>query len=191
MNGNSWREHVKRTEPGSAQWYSTMGQEAMGKTWNIGGSLWTLEITLSLWGWQSTGTCCPVSLWSLCFQRSSHELCALAELGLRNGAGVVISRGTFEPQIFCDFLKILLRLMWTLAVSLFLHFCSHVKGWEFSFFSRIRHVLAQEMILIGYSSLSCRAAIPVGLLYLMFSLEPLASAVTRLHNPWSFLWWKD
>lgn len=33
--------------------------EAMGTSWNTGGSPWTLENTFSWWGWLSTGTVCP------------------------------------------------------------------------------------------------------------------------------------
>lgn len=39
-------------------------QEGRSTNWNSGGSIWTYENALLLWGWLSNRTGCPVRLWS-------------------------------------------------------------------------------------------------------------------------------
>ena len=65
LSQHTWREGKKRMEPGSFQWCLVLGQEAVDTNWNTRVSVWTSWNILLLWGWWSTGTCCPERLWSL------------------------------------------------------------------------------------------------------------------------------
>jgi len=56
--------------PGSFWWFPVTEQGAPGTNWNTGISIWTWERIFSLWGWQSTGTGCPMRLWSLLWRCS-------------------------------------------------------------------------------------------------------------------------
>ena len=58
---------VGRMGPDSFHWCPATGQGAMGTNW----SSWTWGRTSSLWGWGSTGPCCPERLWSLFLWRYS------------------------------------------------------------------------------------------------------------------------
>ena len=69
---NIWRVGVRRMGPDSFQWCPATGQGAMGTNRSIGSSTWTWGRSSSLWGWQSPGTGCPGSLWSLLLCRYSR-----------------------------------------------------------------------------------------------------------------------
>ena len=61
---NIWREHAKKKEPGSFQWFPVTGQETVGTNWYTGGFLWTSSNS-ELCRWPSMGTWCPDRPWSL------------------------------------------------------------------------------------------------------------------------------
>ena len=68
---NILRVGVNRMGPNSFQWWPATGQGATGTNWSIGSSTWRWGRSFSLWGWRSTGTGCPGSLWSLLLWRYS------------------------------------------------------------------------------------------------------------------------
>lgn len=47
---STWREVLKKTEPGSSQWCLVAEQETMGSNWNTGGSVWMSGNTFSCEG---------------------------------------------------------------------------------------------------------------------------------------------
>ena len=122
---NIWRVGVRRTGPDSFQWCPVTGQGAMGTNWGTGSSSWTGGRTSSLWGWRSTGTCCPGRLWSLLLWRYSRlawtrscAACCRWPCFIRRAGLDDPQRSLPTPTIlwFCD--------------SVILWFCDNYKGGE-------------------------------------------------------------
>ena len=105
---NTWRKSAQTGGAGSFQWCPVTGPEAMGTSWNIGGSLWISGNTFLLWGWLSTGTGCPERFWSLLPWGYSKAIWIRSWATgsrwpcLSRRLDQMTSRGPRQPQPFCD-----------------------------------------------------------------------------------------
>jgi len=99
-SGGSY-QHVQVPE-GRVQRGSVAGPEAMGTTWNTGGSLWTSGKGFWQWGWLSTGTVAQggCGVFADIPKPSRQALGQPILHGLTRAGGLdqMTSRGPFQPQ---------------------------------------------------------------------------------------------